>query len=515
VSGPGSITDLSRDRVPEAVTTEVCVVGSGAAGATAARVLAEAGREVLVLEEGGDFSGKQLTQRETAMYDQLYMDRGGRATEDLSISVLQGRVLGGGPLINMCDVVPMSEAVMEHWRRRFGLKGFSPGALRPHARAALSDLSASPIDESQVNLANRLLRRGTRALGLRGRLMLHNRVGCQELGTCLIGCPVGAKRTPRSVAIPAAVTAGARFWVRARAVRIEGAAAETKEIAVRALDARGYHERQTVVVRARTVILAANAVATPQLLLRSGIGNEHVGRHLMLQPQLPLVARFTERVEPFVGIPQAWAVTEYEQHDHRQHGLWGFRIEGIMGTPGIAATLLPFVGLEGKRRMTQLPHYAAALLLVPDQPSGAVELTGGGRPLVRYRQRDDLRARLRRAARAAARIYLAAGAQEVIIPTAPPLLITRESQLGQIDGISFRPASAPLLSAHQQGTVRLSVDPARGAATPDGQVYGTRGVYVFDTSINPSSASSHTMAPAITLARYLSARLLGLGAGGG
>ena len=70
--------------------------------------------------EGGDFTGRQLNQRD-AMYDQLYMDRGGRATEDLSITVLQGRVLGGGGVINLGDVVPVTDGVLNVWRERFGL----------------------------------------------------------------------------------------------------------------------------------------------------------------------------------------------------------------------------------------------------------------------------------------------------------------------------------------------------------------------------------------------------------
>ena len=45
----GAIIDLSKESVPEALSTEVCIVGSGCGGATAARLLAEAGHEVIVL----------------------------------------------------------------------------------------------------------------------------------------------------------------------------------------------------------------------------------------------------------------------------------------------------------------------------------------------------------------------------------------------------------------------------------------------------------------------------------
>ncbi|MCA9604862.1 MAG: GMC family oxidoreductase [Myxococcales bacterium] len=491
------------------LTADVVVIGSGCGGATAARVLAEAGKDVVVLEEGADRTGTQLTQRDGEMYDQLYMDRGGRSTEDLAISVLSARVLGGGGVINASDVVPLHEGVLAHWRRRFHLSDLTDATLAPFAEAALRDLSASRITADQTNRANHLLQLGTERMGWAGERMMHNRVGCQGMGTCLIGCPINAKKNPRFVAIPAAVEAGARFYTRARAMRIEGARADTKTVTVRTLDERGYHEVGELRVRAPQVVVACNAVATAELLMRSGIGNEHVGQNLILQPQLPIVARFRETVNAFRGIPQVWAVTEFEQHDHPEHGLWGYRIEAIMGTPGIVSTLMPYVGRQSEEMMRRYHRIAASLLLVPDVPSGHVRPGENGRPIIGYTHRGEHKSRMRAAARAAAQIYLAAGATEVMIPTVPPVRIRRERDIQHIDAMDLRPATAPLLSAHQQGTARMSASAAEGAIDPDGQVWGTRGIYVMDASMFPSSASSHTMTPIITMARYLATKLAG------
>jgi choline dehydrogenase-like flavoprotein len=504
----GEIIDGATAALPDALTVDVCVVGSGCGGATAAWELARAGREVLVLEEGADLTGAKLTQRDGAMYDQLYMDRGGRSTSDLSVSVLQGRVLGGGGVINACDVVPLSDGVLEHWQARFGLTDFSPAALAPFKEAALADLHASRPDDAQLNANNRALRRGAEALGWAGEVMLHNRVGCAGVGTCLIGCPLDRKKNPRFVAIPAALAAGARFVTRVRAVKLEAATSELKLIRARRLDAKGYREQAPLAVRARTVILAANAVATAQLLLRSGVGNAQVGRNLMLQPQHPVVARFAEEVRFFRGIPQAWALTQFEEPASAQKGWWGFRPEAIAGTPGIVASLLPEVGAAGKALMTDYPHLAAALVLTPDDGQGRVRVEDSGRLRIDYALTDEQRARLRAGVKATARAYLAAGATEVVVPSSTAVRVKSEADLAQLDGLSLAPATAPLLSAHQMGTVRLAPNENDGGADPDGQVYGTRGVYVFDSSGYPSSASSHTMAPILTTSRYLTRKLL-------
>jgi choline dehydrogenase-like flavoprotein len=503
----GSITDLSHGRAPSEVTARVCIVGSGSGGAVAAQVLAGAGLDVVVLEEGGDARAALLTQRDVAMHDRLYMDRGNRTTEDMSVNVLQGRVLGGGGVINASDVVPIPDGVLRHWVRRHGLTDFAPEAMAPHRDEVLADLSASRIAEHQLNANNRLLRDGAARLGLRGEVLMHNRRGCRGLGTCLLGCPAQAKRNPRLVAIPRAVADGARVFTRARVVALEHADRAIKRLRVRTLDAQGHRETGEIEVRAEVVVLAANAVNTAHLLLRSGVGNTHVGRHLTLQPQLLVTARFDGPVEAHRGIPQAYAVTEHEVEDHPEHGLWGFRIESIMATPGMFAAGLTAVGPDLADHMQRYTHLAACLLLVPDAPSGQVGGARSSRPVIRYAQRDDHRQRLRHAIRVAARIYLAMGAREVYVPVVPPLHIRSEADLAKVDAIPFGPATAVLVSAHQQGTVRMAPSAKDGAADPEGQVYGARDVYVFDSSGFPTSASSHTMAPIMTVARALATRL--------
>lgn len=503
-----SIIDLSAQKSPKNFTTEICIIGSGCGGATAAWRLAEAGHEVTVLEEGGDFTGRQLTQRGGEMYDQLYMDRGGRSTEDMSISILQGRALGGGGVINASDVVRTPKTVYDFWAKHYGLDDYTASHMEPHVQRALQDLHAKTIRDDQVNVANRLLKEGGEKMGYKGEVMMHNREQCAGLGTCMIGCPVNAKKNPRFVAIPGAMEKGATFYTRARAVKVHDAEKDLKRIQVKQLDSKGYHEVGSFEIKASIVILAANAIGSAQLLLRSGIGNQHVGQHLSLQPQLPIMAQFKEKINAFRGIPQSYAITEFEEEDNKEHGLWGFRVEPVMGTPDLVASLNPFTGQNGKEQMVRYPHLASSLLLVPDDPVGTIQLSKAQGPIVQYAHAENHKTRLQKAVKAASRAYLAAGAETVIVPLTRPITIKSESDLEQVDGLTFDPVTAPLISAHQQGGVRMSSNQATGAADPDCQVYGTKNTYVFDSSGFPSSSSSHTMTPIISHAHYLSSRLI-------
>ena len=78
----------------------------------------------------------------------------------------------------------------------------------------------------------------------------------------------------------------------------------------------------------------------------------------------------------------------------------------------------------------------------------------------------------------------------------------------KIDELDLTPTTSPLISAHQQGTARMATSPRDGAVDPEGRLWNTNEVYVFDSSIFPSSASSHTMAPIMTMSRLLSSALV-------
>src|SRR4029079_1289517 len=126
---------------------DVVVVGSGAGGATAARLLAEAGLDVIVLEEGGPHDADTYTRDPLESLATLYRDGGLTVLEGRpAIPLPLGRCVGGTTVINSGTCVRPPGDVLMRWRDEFGL----PCATELEAEfdAIERDLAVTPLDEA-------------------------------------------------------------------------------------------------------------------------------------------------------------------------------------------------------------------------------------------------------------------------------------------------------------------------------------------------------------------------------
>ena len=113
----------------------MCVIGSGAGGAVAAAELARGGLDVVVLEQGPHWTSKDFTQREDEMLPRLFEEAGMRQTEDGSITILQGRDVGGSTVHNLCYAFRTPDPILALWRDEHGLAALTPEALGAELRA--------------------------------------------------------------------------------------------------------------------------------------------------------------------------------------------------------------------------------------------------------------------------------------------------------------------------------------------------------------------------------------------
>ena len=83
-----------------------------------------------------------------------------------------------------------------------------------------------------------------------------------------------------------------------------------------------------------------------------------------------------------------------------------------------------------------------------------------------------------------------------------------EADLAAIDTMSMRSSDLPMISAHPQGSCRMAPDAFNSVVDMDFRVRGVDGVWLCDASIFPTTASTHTMVPVMSMAHLLAQQVL-------
>jgi choline dehydrogenase-like flavoprotein len=483
-----------RASTPAAETTvdcDVCVVGSGAGGGTAASVLAAAGLDVVVLEAGEHLEEADFDGSEATAFRRMYAGNAAAATQDQSVGLLAGVCLGGGTVVNYTTSFRTPDEVRAEWAR-LGATSFASPAFDESLEAVWRRLEVN-LDHNRPSSRDVVMRRGLEALGWHVEAMPRNVVGCDQsvvCGTCGLGCRLGAKRSTVRTWLADAQAHGARILVRTSAERVVIRDGRATGVDTRTND--GHQVR----VRARAVVVACGALQTPALLRRSGVSNEQIGRHLRLHPVTAVFGVFDEEIRPWEGTMQAL----YSDELRDLHDGYGVKFETAPVHPGLAAGFLPWTGAaQSLDLMRQLPHVAGIGILLRDRDGGEVHVGRDGEPVARYRLSPfDVR-HVRRGFAGAARILEAAGARRVMSAHTGGLEY-RPGAAGGVDGF-LREADAwgwgagrcVFFSFHIMGTARMGGSAATSVCDPEGRVWNTEGLVVADGSVFPSAPGVNPM----------------------
>ncbi len=443
----------------------------------------------MVVEEGGHFTRRDFNMQEAWAYDTLYQDHGNRATEDLSIIILQGRTVGGGTTVNWTSSFRTPERTLALWAERHGLSGLDAATLAPHFAAVEARLSIREGNPDDVNANNRKLLEGASKLGWSPELIRRSVKGCARLGYCGMGCPLDAKQSAAITYIPDALAAGAHVFTNARAKLIETDRGRAKGVVCDVANPGSPHPKRFVVYARRGVLLAGGAINTPALLLRSKIVNasEAVGRRTFLHPTVPLVAYYDEPIEGFYGAPQSVACHHFADRGERV----GYFLETAPVHPMLSAVALSGFGAGHRRAMERLAHAQATIALLidghHDDPGGRVRADRDERIRIDYPLTPSLREAGVDAIKNMARLQLAAGAREVVTLHEEPLVIRSEADLAQVDGAAFGPNRHTLFSAHQMGGAAMGNDRVTSVVDASGRHHELENLWVVDGSIFPTS----------------------------
>jgi choline dehydrogenase-like flavoprotein len=501
---PGRI--IAGATLPELTAVEVdfVVVGSGAGGGVAAAVLAAAGAKVAVVEEGGHYTRRDFNLQEAWAYPALYQEHGNRATEDLAIMILQGRSVGGGTTVNWTSSFRTPERTLKLWADRHGVRGLDAAALAPHFEAAEARLDIGPGTMDDVNANNRKLWEGAAALGLGPELIRRSVKGCARLGYCGMGCPLDAKRSSRTTFLADAVAAGADVYADCRVKLVETDRARARAVTADVLDRASDRPRGRLVVHARQgVVLAAGAIGTPALLLRSkaGLGSGVVGKRTFLHPTVPLVAFYDRPIEGFYGPPQSVAVHHFADRGARV----GYFLETAPVHPMLGALSFPGFGDGHREIVKRLPFVQATIALLidghHDDGGGRVDCSRDGRLTVGYPWHPALGEAAGEALVTMARIQLRAGAREVMTLHETPIVIRGEADLARLADAPVEPGGHTLFSAHQMGGCPMGEDPSRSVVDSRGRHHEIENLWIADGSVFPTALGVNPQLSIYALAR--------------
>jgi choline dehydrogenase-like flavoprotein len=470
---------------------DVVVVGSGAGGGTAAGVLSEAGLRVIVLERGGYHDRSDFTHLESDAYASMYLDGGLGSSADGGILMLAGATLGGGTVVNYTTSFPTPSPIREEWDRVSGFGDVFAGAGYEAALATVQRRLGTNRDNCEPAPRDRILEKGLRNMGWHVDEMPRNVSGCTEddCGYCTMGCRVGAKQSVLATYLHDASDNGARIVVGCdvTTIDVEGG---------RAAGVLGRVGEHTLHVRAGAVVVAAGALHTPALLLRSGIGGPAVGRYLRLHPVTAVWGRFEEDVEPWAGRMQTRFSDEFADLDGRGYG---FKFETAPIHPLFPAA---FVGWEDgasfKRDILGLGHLGVAGVLLRDRDHGRVTVGRDGSPRWKYRISGYDRAHIREGVKRGAEVLAASGAVEVFNSSVTPARWRPgrepiDGYLERSDAMGYGPHQTSYFSFHQMGSARMGVDPEKSVVDANNEAHAAPGVYVMDGSCFPTSSGVNPM----------------------
>ncbi|SFL85947.1 GMC family oxidoreductase [Marinobacter zhejiangensis] len=514
LAGGWNVTDAATLTENQTLEADVVVIGTGAGGGTTAEILARTGLSVIMIEEGRLYHQKDFKMDELTSYASLYQEGLSRVTRDGAIAILQGRCVGGSTTVNWTSSFNTPDATLNFWADRFGLDELRPASLQPWFDDRKQRHNIAPW-EVPPNANNDTLRRGCEQLGWSWHVIPRNVKGCWNLGYCGMGCPTNAKQGALTTTVPGALDHKAELIYGLRADRLVMTQDRISHLEATPLQADSVTpSAHKVQIRARHFVVAASALGSPALLLRSDIPDpyQRVGKRTFLHPVNATVAEMPERVDPFHGAPQSIYSDEFN-FSQGVDGPAGFKLEVPPLHPSMASGILPGHGDIMNENLGKLPWLQSMLALIrdgfhADSPGGVVSLRDDGSPVLDYPVTDYLWQGLRQAYLRMAEAQFAAGAKQVRLVHMDSSWYRNWSEAeAAIKAIPMELHRARLFTAHQMGGCGMGANPRNSVVNGLGQHHQVSNLSVHDASIFPTSIGANPQMSVYTLSARNSTQL--------
>jgi choline dehydrogenase-like flavoprotein len=441
------------------VVCEAVVIGSGPGGAVSAALLAEAGRDVVLLEEGSSRTQDSCLPFSLGEMEQKY--RNGGLTSMMGapkVTYVEGCTVGGGSEINAGLYHRIPDEVLETWRKDYGVDGLSTADLLPLFERNERELS-TVIPPDPKPPGSRKLLEGAERLGWASQEV-------PRLAT--FGAEGWRRQSMTETFLPRFVKAGGRLLPETLVLRVRR---NGSGWIVEAAKKSG----ERLHVRAEKVFVAAGAIHTPVLLRRSGI-TENVGDSLRCHPTLKMLAEFPEDVNDVASPLGTRQVKEFSP----------------ASSFGCSVSFPPFVALGSTSDPSETARVAGSwrkmslfYSMTVSEARGKIRPIPGLRdPWVSYRMADSEVRNLVQGGSALVRLLFEAGAARVSPAIDGFAPIERASFSPSRPAIGLLPRGrAQIMTIHLFSSCPMGENRSLCATDSYGRVHGHSGLHVVDASV--------------------------------
>jgi len=476
---------------PERLRAEIAVLGSGPGGATTACVLAEAGRDVLLIEEGPHIHPDAVEPFSCEEMVKKYRNGGlTLAFGRTQVQYVEGRCVGGGSEVNSGLYHRTPPEVLAEWRERFRVESLTEDDLRPYFEAIERDLSVSllpgPAPPASLKLHEGATRLGWRSLEVPRWF---------SYAAAADGTIRGTKQTMTRTLVPRALAAGARLLPQTRASRVRRVADGWE---VRADHEPSPGARRRLTLDAQAVFIACGALQTPALLIRSGLGRR-AGDTFHVHPTIKMVARFPEEVNSLnAGVPM--------------HQVKEFAPRVSLGCSISSYAYLKLAMLDYPDQLAAVDRdwrRMAIYYAMTRVGRGTVRTVPWHRDtLVRYKLDDTDLATLGEGLRQLGHCLFAAGAQTLYPSITGCSPLTSAGDFRKIPD-PLPPDRTNLMTIHLFSSCPLGEDRNRCVTDSFGRVHDHPGLWIADASLLPGPPGVNPQGSVMMLARRNALHFLG------
>src|SRR5918995_6400881 len=505
--------------------TDVCIIGSGAAGAVLAKELLEVGKSVILLERGGYYEGRDMNQRETDMMPLLWKNAGFNFDDKLRIAIAQGSCLGGSTIIN--DAVCFDPPI--RIRNEWTLNGmnFTQEEWNRHLKKVNETLSVYEVTEDELNRNNKMLREGSKKIGMKEhKNNFRNCINCIQCGFCHLGCHYDTKQNVLVTYIHQALTntnnSQLKIYCNCYVDKIdydnddEGNGI-VKGVEGNFVDIDG-NNKFKIKINAKITIISAGAIASSEILLKNKISTDVAGKGLCLHHGIEVIGDFDYEIKGNQGIPMAYTIHDFgvTRKTDETRKEYNFENEGEFLIESIFLPLFQFSvaisasGIGQHRTLIErFNNYSMAGIVVRDGNIGRVALTSIGRASVSYELTDRELKILAKGAEVLGKMWLRLGARKIIIPHRSLSIIEREEDIPKLIGkILLDHKNLLLGSAHPQSGNRMGINSTDSVVDPNCLVHGFRNLIVCDASVFPTSVGVNPQITVMAVASIIAARII-------